>query len=175
MSVRRVVTGIDADGTSHVVYRPPAAHVVSLVRDSNGRMLAGCVLGLIIGLGVIPLIALGPQQFVAANRHYLERFILPAVGGKRIDSAVERELMNPETPDRQAIVSVLTNIGHFVFHTPRSFQTRTRSYHRHQWLIMVPSQAERAGMMATSIPPATSSVPASAMIRYSARLPSWKK
>src|SRR5205823_3965704 len=27
------------------------------------------------------------------------------------------------TPDRQAFVSVLTNIGHFVFGTPRSFET----------------------------------------------------
>ena len=52
---------------------------------------------------------------------------------------------------------------------------RTRSYQRHQWLIMVPSQAERAGIMATITPPGMSNTPASAMMRYSARLPSWKK
>ena len=40
---------------------------------------------------------------------------------------------------------------------------------------MVPSQAERAGMMATITPPDMSRVPASARMRYSARLPSWKK
>ncbi len=32
---------MDTDGTGRAVYRPPAAHVVSLARDANGRMLAG--------------------------------------------------------------------------------------------------------------------------------------
>jgi len=89
----------------------------------NWRMLAGCAIGMIVGLVIIPLIAMGPQQFAATGEHYLERFILPAVGGRRIDTAVERELMNPNTSDRQSFVSVLTNIGHFVFGAERTFES----------------------------------------------------
>ena len=100
----------------------------------SGRMLAGCAVGLLAGLIAIPALALGPKQFIAADRHYLNSIVIPGLTGGRIDPAVEHELINPVTSDTQSLTAVLMNIGNIFFGTERSY-TPPMFARIGQWMI----------------------------------------
>jgi hypothetical protein len=85
------------------------------------RMLVGAGAGMILGLVVIPLLAMGKTDFVLANQHYFESIVFPGATGHRIDPAVENELMNPITSDTQSFVTVLMDIGHIFLGTTKGF------------------------------------------------------
>jgi hypothetical protein len=87
----------------------------------NGRMLLGCGLGMLAGFVLIPWAAMGTHEFFAANQHYLQSFVFPAITGGRIDSAVEHELTDPITSDTNSFVAILMNTGNIFFHTPRDY------------------------------------------------------
>jgi hypothetical protein len=101
------------------------------------RMLAGTVIGLILGLVVIPVIAMGPHEYVVANSHYLNSTVLPGLMGHRLDPIIEHELINPVTSDTQSFVSVLMNAGNIFFGTERSY-TPPMFARVGQWLIAGP-------------------------------------
>jgi hypothetical protein len=85
------------------------------------RMLVGAIIGLVLGLLIIPMTAMGPKEFVVANQHYLHSVVIPGITGKRIDPIVEHELVDPVTSDTQSFVAVLMNTGNMFFGTERSY------------------------------------------------------
>jgi hypothetical protein len=85
------------------------------------RMLIGAGVGMVLGLVVIPLLAMGPADFTSANQHYFQSIVFPGATGHRIDPMVEKELMNPITSDTQSFVTVLMDIGSIFFGTVKGY------------------------------------------------------
>jgi alpha-1,2-mannosyltransferase len=75
----------------------------------DGRWLAGLALGLVLFLGVIPALVVGPARAVAVNRQFLETMILPQLGVGGSQAKVE-ELQ--KAVDNQSFMAVLHNVGH---------------------------------------------------------------
>jgi alpha-1,2-mannosyltransferase len=70
------------------------------------RCLGGLLLGLAIGLGVVPAVALGPARALASTQTWVEVMLLPAFGmGK--DRTREAELMGITRTNNQALMPVL--------------------------------------------------------------------
>jgi hypothetical protein len=87
----------------------------------NWRMLLGCGVGLLVGLVIIPWMAMGTHDFLVANQHYLTTVLLPGVTGGTLDPVIANELVNPITTDTQSLVSVLMHMGNTFFGTPLSY------------------------------------------------------
>ena len=100
----------------------------------DGRMLGGCALGLVLGLGVVPALAMGPGQYARAEVHYFDSYLRPALTGGRIDPAVEHEMVDPRTSDTNSFVACLMNTGHLLLGTERSY-TPPRFARLGHWLI----------------------------------------
>ncbi len=81
--------------------------LVPLLRR-DGRCLAGCALGLVVGLGLVPLAAMGPRQTVACYQDLAEVLIAPALnlGG---DSSRAKELLEVNATDNVSFQSALHN------------------------------------------------------------------
>jgi hypothetical protein len=70
------------------------------------RCLAGLLLGLVMGLGVVPAAALGPARALACTQTWAEVMLLPAFGmGK--DRTREADLMGITSTNNQALMPVL--------------------------------------------------------------------
>ena len=76
-------------------------------RDS--RMLAGCALGLALGLGLIPALAMGPRRTADAYHTYFNETLWPGVTGDSKGSR-GRELIGLAGTDNNAPVAVMHKI-----------------------------------------------------------------
>lgn len=75
------------------------------------RCLAGCALGLVVGLGLIPMAVFGPAQTLEHYRTFREVMVLPALTGTG-DESRARELLGAEAVFSQSLVSTLHNVLH---------------------------------------------------------------
>lgn len=77
----------------------------------DGRCLVGCILGLFLGLAVIPTMALGPTRTAEAYRRLNEILVLPALG-LGTDRTLALELTTITHTDSQSLVATLHNTLH---------------------------------------------------------------
>ena len=89
----------------------PAFLLIAPVLRRDWRWLAGSVSGLILGLLVVPLLALGPRGTRDAYRRYNEVLIRPALG-LQSDPARDFELTGATGTDSQSFAALLYNITH---------------------------------------------------------------
>jgi alpha-1,2-mannosyltransferase len=78
-------------------------------RDLRG--LAGCALGLIMGLGLIPAAVLGPERTLMYCEEWTDVLLKPAFG-KGDDQSRANELINVTATDSQSFLSLLHNARH---------------------------------------------------------------
>jgi hypothetical protein len=74
----------------------------------DGRCLAGCAAGLVIGLAIIPLMCLGPACTVECYREMTHAVLLPGLGGGADESRAE-ELTNQTATEGQSILTAMHN------------------------------------------------------------------
>jgi hypothetical protein len=74
----------------------------------DGRCLAGCAAGLILGLAIIPLVFLGPIRTVACYREMTRTVLLPGLGSGD-DASRAEELTNQTATEGQSILTALHN------------------------------------------------------------------
>lgn len=82
----------------------------------DGRCLAGCAAGLIIGLALIPLLALGPTRTIGCYRDMTQTVLLPGVGAGS-DASRAEELTDQTATEGQSILTALHNTLHPRFAT----------------------------------------------------------
>ena len=70
------------------------------------RCLAGCALGLGIGLAVVPAAVLGPERAVASNRAWAEAVLLPAFG-MGSDHSRDKDLLGVGSTHNQALMAII--------------------------------------------------------------------
>lgn len=78
----------------------------------DGRCLAGCAAGLVLGLIVIPALFLGPTRTVDCYREMTRAVLMPGVGSGD-DASRDEELINITATEGQSILTVLHNILHY--------------------------------------------------------------
>ncbi|HTU18771.1 MAG TPA: glycosyltransferase family 87 protein [Gemmataceae bacterium] len=78
----------------------------------DGRCLAGCGIGLVLGLMVIPGIVLGPNRTIACYRKMTHTVLLPGLGSGD-DASRAAELTNQTATEGQSILTVLHNMLHY--------------------------------------------------------------
>ncbi len=78
----------------------------------DGRCLAGCAAGLVVGLLVIPLVFLGPTRTVACYREMTHTVLLPGLGSGDDKSRAD-ELTNQTATEGQSILTALHNTLHY--------------------------------------------------------------
>ena len=78
----------------------------------DGRCLAGCAAGLVLGLVVIPGVYLGPTRTVACYREMTRTVLLPGLGGGD-DGSRAAELTNQTATEGQSILIALHNSLHY--------------------------------------------------------------
>jgi hypothetical protein len=76
------------------------------------RCLAGCALGLVMGLVVLPVAAIGPARTVACYRSLAESLILPAIG-QGGGHVLDDELIKATRNDSQSIQCVIHKTMYF--------------------------------------------------------------
>jgi hypothetical protein len=74
----------------------------------NGRMLAGCALGLALALGVVPLVTIGPRRTVEYYAEYYQVTLAPAMGIGE-DRSRAAELTKITATDSQSLLAALHN------------------------------------------------------------------
>ncbi len=75
------------------------------------RMLAGCALGLALGLGVIPVVAIGPRKTADAYREYVSGTLWSGVTGDTANPR-GRELTGVTSTDSNSPLVVMHNLRH---------------------------------------------------------------
>jgi alpha-1,2-mannosyltransferase len=75
------------------------------------RWLAGCAIGLVVGLGVIPAAVLGPGRTVACYQEWCDVLIRPALG-RGNDQSRAKELIEATATDSQSFVVLMHNALH---------------------------------------------------------------
>jgi len=70
------------------------------------RCLGGLTLGLVVGLGVVPVAALGPSRALDCSRTWIEVMLLPAFG-RGHDRSREADLLGITKTNNQALMPVL--------------------------------------------------------------------
>jgi alpha-1,2-mannosyltransferase len=128
---RRLTAGLCLAGAICLKIIPAFLLLVPLGRR-DGRCLAGCAVGLVLGLGVLPLIAFGPAQTADCYRNLGVRLLGPALGLGH-DKHLSRELIGMTATDSQSILSALHNTAHLKRATrPADASPRVRHTH---WLL----------------------------------------
>jgi Glycosyltransferase family 87 len=89
----------------------PAFLLVYPLWRRDGRCLAGIVLGLALGMGVIPAVALGPQRAWTETRTWVDAVVLPAFG-MGSDHARDKEFMGVWSNHNQALAPVIHKTLH---------------------------------------------------------------
>ncbi|HEY7428398.1 MAG TPA: glycosyltransferase family 87 protein [Gemmataceae bacterium] len=74
----------------------------------DGRCLAGCAAGLLVGLVAIPLTVLGPPRTIACYREMTRTVLLPGMGAGE-DASRADELTNQTATEGQSILTALHN------------------------------------------------------------------
>jgi hypothetical protein len=78
----------------------------------DGRCLAGCAAGLVLGLGLIPAAVLGPGETWRCYERFLAVTLEPGLG-VGTDESRARELTNVTATDSQSLLAVLHNTLHY--------------------------------------------------------------
>jgi hypothetical protein len=78
----------------------------------DGRCLAGCAAGLLLGLLIIPSVFLGPNRTFACYREMTRTVLLPGLGGGD-DASRAEELTNQTATEGQSILTALHNSLHY--------------------------------------------------------------
>lgn len=78
----------------------------------DGRCLAGCAVGLMLGLLVIPGVYLGPSRTLACYREMTRTVLLPGLGNGE-DASRADELTNQTATEGQSILTALHNTLHY--------------------------------------------------------------
>jgi len=86
----------------------PAYLLLLPVWRRDGRCLAGCAVGLVLGLGLIPVLFLGPSRTVDCYREMTRTVLLPGLGNG-VDTSRDAELTNQTATEGQSILTVLHN------------------------------------------------------------------
>lgn len=102
---RRLVAGLCIAAAICLKLFPGFLILVPLARR-DGRCLAGCALGLVVGLVIVPLVVMGPQQTAEVYRDYASLLLGPALGFS-LDQMRAAELLNATATQSQAFQVVL--------------------------------------------------------------------
>ncbi len=86
----------------------PAFLVLFPLWRRDGRCLAGCALGLLLGLAVVPAAAMGPVRAWDSYRELAKVCVLPGLGAGG-DESRARELTNVTATESQSILNALHN------------------------------------------------------------------
>jgi hypothetical protein len=86
----------------------PAFLILFPLWRRDGRCLAGCAAGLVLGLAVVPLAALGPVRTWECYEKFLAVTLEPGMGVGS-DESRARELTNVTATDSQSLLAVLHN------------------------------------------------------------------
>lgn len=78
----------------------------------DGRCLAGCAAGLVLGLVLIPVVFLGPQRTLDCYREMTRTVLLPGLGGGE-DASRASELTNQTATEGQSLLTALHNTLHY--------------------------------------------------------------
>jgi hypothetical protein len=89
----------------------PAFLVLIPLWRRDGRCLAGCTLGLAVGLGVIPAAVFGVPQTIRYYQEYDEKLLRPAMG-TGTDQSRAKELIEMTANDSQSILAAIHNTLH---------------------------------------------------------------
>jgi alpha-1,2-mannosyltransferase len=104
----------------------PALLLVYPLLRRDLRLLAGCGLGLVAGLAVVPAAAHGPRQTWDDYRHWYRVMLAPVVAGGD-DTSRARELHDVTGTDSQSFLAMLHNTLHLDRATrPRQASLRVR-------------------------------------------------
>jgi hypothetical protein len=128
---RRFLAGLSLAGAICLKIFPGFLLLLPLCRR-DGRCLAGCFVGLVVGLGVVPLAVLGTERTAESYRDLARVLIAPAlnVGG---DDTRDAELTGVTATDSQSFRCVLHNLGH-LYESPRPRQAAPWVQPAH-WLL----------------------------------------
>ena len=77
----------------------------------DGRCLAGCAAGLVVGLAIVPVAVLGPVRTVECYREMTRTVLLPGMGGGD-DASRADELTNQTATEGQSILTAMHNTLH---------------------------------------------------------------
>jgi hypothetical protein len=77
----------------------------------DGRCLAGCAVGLVVGLGLIPALAMGPQRAWDCYAQWAEVLLRPALA-QGADQSRAKELIEVTATDSQSLAAILHNTLH---------------------------------------------------------------
>jgi hypothetical protein len=105
---RRLAAGLCLAGAVCLKIIPAYLLLVPLWRR-DARCLAGCGLGLVLGLVALPLVAIGPAATAACYRSLQRQLIAPGLGEGH-DDTLAKELTNVTATDTQSFVAVITNV-----------------------------------------------------------------
>jgi hypothetical protein len=78
----------------------------------DGRCLAGCAMGLVVGMFVIPVVTIGPARTAACYQSLTKGLILPAIG-QGGDHVLDDELIKATRNDSQSIQCVIHKTIYF--------------------------------------------------------------
>jgi hypothetical protein len=110
MAGRRLSAGLCLAGAICLKIFPAYLLVVPVLRR-DGRCLAGCLAGLVVGLGVVPLLRLGPGQTARCYVELAQVLVGPALnlGG---DTSRAKELIEVNATDNVSFQTTLHNLLH---------------------------------------------------------------
>jgi alpha-1,2-mannosyltransferase len=118
------------------------------------RCLAGCALGLVTGLVVLPLAAMGPARTAACYRSLADGLVLPALG-QGGDHVRDDELIKATRNDSQSIQCVIHKTMYFDASTrPEIVSTAARNAHRIAGVVLTLLTLAAAGWRQTNRGPA---------------------
>jgi hypothetical protein len=89
----------------------PAFLLIYPLWRRDARCLAGCGLGLLLGLVLIPTAVWGPARAWEQHRRFAEVVLLPGLG-RGTDQTVAEELTNVTATDSQSLLAVIHNTAH---------------------------------------------------------------
>jgi hypothetical protein len=75
------------------------------------KCLAGCGLGTVVGLGVVPAIVFGPSRAVVYYEEYATKLLLPGLG-QGADQSRAKELIEMTASDSQSLLAMFHNTLH---------------------------------------------------------------
>jgi hypothetical protein len=98
----------------------PAFLILVPLWRRDGKCLAGCAIGLTLGLGAVPIVVFGPARTLEYYKEYCEKLLLPGLG-QGTDQSRAKELIEMNASDSQSPLAI--------FHNTFNFDRATRPAH----------------------------------------------